>query len=208
MEDIRQAIIDFEIPTSFRPANPVEWYEQWTANLPSLPCPVKPVKQKDHWQVPVITNIKIQYQLDFESRLFGPELLLATGGGEYKQKVRLIPLNGLTNQPASASAAIWFYEEKVSWLPVLDVPVEGIEINYPGNDWGEEVELPIYRDCIFFIGFDNEHQVPDVEPIVIYEGFPQPQGRVFITLEFFWRRMSILEFGIARARDNQKYYGP
>lgn len=206
--DTLTTVVQYTIDPSARPTDPLEWYEQWFYNGRAAECPLRPVRKAAGWFVPVITNIKVKYNLDFQSRLFGPEALIATGGGEYKQRIILAPVNGMTNYADHPRFATWFYEEVVSWLPVADIPVEGIEINYPGNDWIEEIELPIYRDSQFILDFENSHQLPDIEPLPpLLEGFPPPQGTVYITLEYHWREMTALDFGIARTRDSQKVYG-
>lgn len=209
MDNQNTITIDYKIREDLRPVDPLEWYEQWTAIMDPAQCPLRPMRRAEAWMVPVLTNIKIQYNLDFESRLFGPEILLATGGGEYRQRVLLVPINGQQGVPAHPSQSIWFYEEKVSWLPEADVPIEGLAINYPSDNWGEDVELPLYRDTQFVFTFDNMHQLPDLPPPEppIMEGFPQPQGSIYISLRFYWKRMSTIEFGIARSRDTQKVYG-
>jgi len=183
-----------------RPALEVDWRDEWTYlpdsdSLPSVPC--EPMRHGLNWLVPVITQIKIQTNLDFQSHLFGPELLVSTGGGRYMQSVSIVPKQATTNTQAELKDAIWHWKDEVDWMPMAVVETEGDPlITPPAKEFIEQMELPILRPCFFMIKYMQQHEV-----VAVMEGFPAPVGDLYITIDMHWQVFDNLDFGAMKARE-------
>lgn len=183
-----------------RPPLEVDWRDEWiylpdSDTLPSVPF--VPMRYGLKWLVPVITQIKIQTNLDFQSYLFGPELLTSTGGGRYTQSVYIVPKHANTATQADLKDAIWHWKDEVDWMPMAVVETEGDPvITPPMKEFIEQMELPIYRPCFFMIKYHQQHEVP-----AVLEGYPAPVGDLYITVDMHWEVYDNFDFGAMRARE-------
>lgn len=189
-----------------RPVDPIDWRDEWVyIPTPKLQpdVPFKPMRHGLGWLVPVITQIKIQTNLDFQSHMFGPELLTSTGGGRYQQGVLIVPSSAQTQVQSDVKDAIWHWRDETDWMAMAVVETEGDPvITPPAKEYIESMTLPILRDCFLMISWRQQHEIP-----AVIEGYPPPVGVLWITFEMHWEKYDNFTYSVMRTRETMPRLG-